>query len=141
LRALIAAAPSWAVWTLRDRAPSPSLAKGAACLVGDAGHPVLPFLAQGAAMAIEDAAVLANALPGPDRFRRLEIETGLAAYAAARRGRTQRVFAAARSNAFAYHLPRPLAWLRDRRIGMLGPHGMRQRYSWLYDWRLPRQTP
>ncbi len=136
---LMRAAPSWAVWTLRDRAPSPWLAKGAACLVGDAAHPLLPFLAQGAALAIEDAETLAQALPPPERFERPLIEAGLKAYAEARAARTQAVFKAARANAFAYHLPEPLAWLRDRRIAALGPDGMRQRYSWLYDWRTPAQ--
>lgn len=137
LRDLMALAPSWAVWTLRDRAPSPFLAKWTAALVGDAAHPVLPFMAQGAAMAVEDAAVLAAALPPPERFGRFEIEAGLSAYARARSRRVHAVFQAGRSNAFAYHLAGPLAWLRDKRIGKLGPDGMRQRYSWLYDWRMP----
>lgn len=141
LRALIEAAPNWTVWTLRDRAPSLRLAKGAAALVGDAAHPLLPFLAQGAAMAIEDAAVLAAALPSPDAFSGPAIEAGLAAYAAARASRVYAVFKAARSNAFVYHLPAPAAWLRDRRIAAIGPDGMRRRYAWLYDWRAPAVRP
>jgi len=135
LRDLIGAAPGWAVWTLRDRSPSTILAKGAAALVGDAAHPVLPFMAQGAAMAIEDAAVLAHALPSPENFKAPAIEAGLAAYARAREARIHAVFKAGRANAFAYHLGGPMAWLRDARIAQLGPEGMRRRYSWLYDWR------
>ncbi len=137
LRDLMQQAPSWAVWTLYDRAPSPYLAKKDAALVGDAAHPLVPFLAQGAAMAIEDAAVLAASLPAPDAIRRTAIEAGVKAYARARGPRVNAVYKAARANAFNYHLPRPLAWLRDRRMAQLGPDGMRQRYSWLYDWRAP----
>ncbi len=137
LQELIGLAPRWDVWTLRDRSPSPWLARGASALVGDAAHPVLPFLAQGAAMAIEDAAVLAASLPPPEALTREAIEKGLAAYARARIARVARVYKAARDNAFAYHLPQPLARLRDWRIRQLGADGMRQRYSWLYDWRAP----
>lgn len=137
LRELIRQAPDWAVWTLHDRAPSPCLARKAVALVGDAAHPVLPFLAQGAAMAIEDAAVLASALPTPEAMTRASIEAGLRTYAQARGPRVHAVFKAARANAFNYHLPKPLAWLRDRRMAQLGADGMRQRYSWLYDWRTP----
>ncbi len=137
LQELIDLAPRWDVWTLRDRSPSPRLAKGCAALVGDAAHPVLPFLAQGAAMAIEDAALLAASLPPPDALTRPAVEKGLAAYARARAARVSRVYKAARDNAFNYHLPQPLARLRDWRIRQLGADGMRQRYSWLYDWRAP----
>ncbi len=137
LRELMQQAPSWAVWTLRDRAPSPFLARKAAALIGDAAHPVLPFLAQGAAMAVEDAAVLALCVPSAEASNRGAIEAALARYAGMRAARVNRVYKAARANAFNYHLPPVLAWLRDRRMARLGPDGMRQRYSWLYDWRVP----
>jgi salicylate hydroxylase len=140
LQDLIGLAPRWDVWTLRDRSPSPRLARGRAALVGDAAHPVLPFLAQGAAMAIEDAAVLAASLPPPEALTPPALEQSLAAYARARAARVDRVYKAARDNAFNYHLPRPLAQLRDWRIRQLGADGMRQRYSWLYDWRAPPET-
>jgi salicylate hydroxylase len=135
LRKLIAAAPSWAVWTLRDRSPALRLADGSVALVGDAAHPLLPFLAQGAAMAIEDAEVLAASLPRPAGLTAESAAAGLRAYAETRAARVHRVFSAARANAFAYHLPAPFSWARDLRLASLGPDGMRQRYSWLYDWR------
>lgn len=137
LGALIAAAPGWAVWSLRDRIPAVRLAEGPLAVVGDAAHPVLPFLAQGAAMAIEDAEVLARSLPAPEKLTTASAAEGLARYAAERAQRVHRVFKAARENAFAYHLSGPLAALRDWRIRSLGADGMRQRYSWLYDWRAP----
>jgi salicylate hydroxylase len=136
LRDLMAAAPQWSVWTLRDRAPAASLAKGHMALVGDAAHPLLPFLAQGAAMAIEDAAVLADCLPESANLSAGAIEQGLRRYADRRAARVSKVYAAARSNASVYHLPTALAWFRDRRMAQLGADGMRQRYSWLYDWRI-----
>jgi salicylate hydroxylase len=135
LRDLMALAPSWSVWTVRDRAPAVRLVNGPLALVGDAAHPVLPFLAQGAAMAIEDAEVLAAALPPPEEMTAASAAKSFTAYAAARAPRVHRTFEAARRNAFAYHAPGPLAWVRDWRIGSLGPDGMRKRYSWLYDWR------
>jgi salicylate hydroxylase len=137
LRDLMDQAPAWSVWNLFDRAPSPYLAKGLAALAGDAAHPLLPFLAQGAAMAIEDAAVLAAQLPQPEAASRTAMVRGLKAYAAMRGPRISRVFKTARANASAYHLPPMLAWFRDRRMASLGPDGMRQRYDWLYDWRSP----
>ncbi len=138
LRDLIGLAPAWSVWTVRDRMPAVRLAHGPLALVGDAAHPLLPFLAQGAAMAIEDAEVLAASLPPPGELTAASGATALAAYARARAARVHKVFEASRANAAAYHLPGPLAWFRDRRIARLGPDGMRQRYSWLYDWRADR---
>jgi salicylate hydroxylase len=135
LRDLMGLAPAWSVWTVRDRMPAVRLAHGPVALVGDAAHPVLPFLAQGGALAIEDAEILAQSLPGPRDLTAASAEKGLMSYARARASRVQRVFEAARQNAFAYHLPGPLAWFRDRRISRLGPDGMLQRYAWLYDWR------
>ena len=69
-------------------------------LLGDAAHPMLPFLAQGAAMAIEDAAVLADSLArSPD-----DPAAAMRRYERARRRRTARVQRAARSNGRIYHL-------------------------------------
>jgi salicylate hydroxylase len=135
LRDLMKSAPDWSVWTLHDRATSPYFTKGGTALIGDAAHPLMPFLAQGAAMAIEDAAVLADAIPAPENVTRASLEAGLRAFVSKRAPRVREVFKAARANALSYHLPAPLAWLRDRRMAQLGPEGMRQRYTWLYDWR------
>ncbi len=136
LRDLMASAPQWSVWTLRDRSPAALIAKGRMALVGDAAHPLLPFLAQGAALSIEDAAVLADCMPPVEDARATTIEQGLRRYADQRAARVRKVYATARTNASIYHMPAPLAWFRDRRMAQLGPDGMRQRYSWLYDWRI-----
>jgi salicylate hydroxylase len=59
-RDLVAAVSDWQVWSLYDLAPLAAWSRGPITLLGDAAHPVPPFLAQGAALAIEDAAILAQ---------------------------------------------------------------------------------
>lgn len=129
LRALLAAPPEWLLWSLYDL-PAARMAKGRLALLGDAAHPVLPFLAQGAALAIEDAAVLARALDAePD------IAAALRAYERARLPRVRRVQDAARRNGAAYHASGVAAFVRNRVMAHLGPEGMAERYAWLYGWR------
>ena len=77
--ALLAAVEDCFLWGLFDHAPLPRWTAGRLALLGDACHPMLPFLAQGATMALEDAWVLAAALD-----RAADPGEGLAAYAAAR---------------------------------------------------------
>ena len=122
---------SWLVWSLAERPVARPIARGRVALLGDAAHPVLPFLAQGAALAIEDAAVLARCLaahPVPD---------ALAAYAKLRRSRVRRVQSAARANGRTYHAGGITAFLRNAVMGRLGADGMRERYAWLYGWTPP----
>jgi salicylate hydroxylase len=137
LAALARAAQGWQVWSLFDRPPA-AMAKGRVCLIGDAAHPVLPFLAQGAGLAIEDAGMLAARLPSalvsPEPG---EVSRALAGFAAARRARVTRVQEAGRSNGRMYHAGFPLALARDLVLRQLGESGLRRRYDWLYGWRLP----
>ncbi len=97
---LIAKTPADACfkWGLFDRDPLPHWSKGRVTLLGDAAHPMLPFLAQGAAMAIEDAAVLARMLD-----RHSDVEAAFAAYEQARLPRTSWVQAQSRQNQKLYH--------------------------------------
>jgi salicylate hydroxylase len=81
---------------LYERDPLPSWTSGAVTLLGDACHPMLPFMAQGAGMAIEDAVVLGRALAGVADHGR--IEEALQAYEAARLERTARIQIASRGN-------------------------------------------
>jgi salicylate hydroxylase len=100
-------------------------------LLGDAAHPVLPFLAQGAALAIEDAAVLAAEITAhPD-----DLVQGLRAYEARRRGRATRVQRAAQQTGRIYHRGAD-AFLRDTAMRMLGGERLLQRYDWIYNWRV-----
>lgn len=96
-------------WALHDRPPMPRWSKGAVTLLGDACHPMLPFMAQGAVAAIEDAAVLAACLASGS-----DAAGSLARYEALRRARTAHIQAQARRNAKLFHLSGLPAWLRDR---------------------------
>jgi salicylate hydroxylase len=101
-----------------------------AAILGDAAHPTLPFLAQGASMALEDAWVLAESLARHD-----SLAAGLAAYQAARKPRTTRIVAAATTNARLYHLsglPRLIGHSGLRLLGRLSPGAILARYDWLY---------
>src|SRR5208337_1529296 len=85
-RKLLAAASNWRAWPLYRRPALGSFSLGRIALVGDAAHPMVPFLAQGAAQAIEDAGALGAALAGAD-----DIPAALAAYSRARVARATRV--------------------------------------------------
>jgi salicylate hydroxylase len=133
LRALIAVPDRWQKWALFDRPSGRPRPQGPVTLIGDAAHPMLPFLAQGGAMAIEDAAVLAHCLAHETR----EVEHALRAYESQRRGRVARAQREARRNAWRYHLAGPLAFARDRVLGAMGGERLLQRYDWLYGFAPP----
>ncbi|MFO1202679.1 MAG: FAD-dependent monooxygenase [Tabrizicola sp.] len=108
-----------------------SMGQGGAALLGDAAHPTLPFLAQGASMGLEDAWVLTEALSRHDTPA-----AALAAYQAARKPRTTRIVAAANANARAFHLsglPRLIGHTGLRLLGQISPGTMLSRFDWLYD--------
>jgi salicylate hydroxylase len=129
-RDLLRAASDWRKWPLADRDCVASFVSGRVALIGDAAHPMLPFLAQGAAQAIEDASVLGEVL-----VRGQNIEAGLRAYQEKRLPRVTRVQKESRRQATIYHLGGPAAFLRDAALRALGPEKMLARYDWLYDAR------
>jgi salicylate hydroxylase len=96
---------------------------------------MLPFAAQGAGMAIEDAAVLANALSDSAGENTANIPAALQRYGRLRRARVLRVQRTARLSGYIYHLTGPMALARDLAIRALGPHRMLARQDWIYDWR------
>ncbi|MDD8024770.1 MAG: FAD-dependent monooxygenase [Paracoccaceae bacterium] len=101
-----------------------------AAILGDAAHPTLPFLAQGAVMALEDAWVLAEALASHDSD-----DAALAAYQAMRRPRCARVVEAANKNARNYHLSglsRAVGHLGLRLVSSLAPAQLIGRFDWVY---------
>ena len=107
-----------------------TLPQGAVAILGDAAHPTLPFLAQGASMGLEDAWVLAESLARHDTTA-----AALAAYQAVRKPRTTRIVAAANGNARAYHLsglPRLVGHTGLRLLGRISPGTMLARFDWLY---------
>ncbi len=106
-------------WALHDRAPMARWGEGAVTLLGDACHPTLPFMAQGTAMAIEDAAVLAGCLAAND-----DLAAGLQRYESLRRRRTARVQNGSRRNAKLFHLTGFKAWLRNQAAKRAGGRTM-----------------
>jgi salicylate hydroxylase len=132
VRDLLAAAGKWLRWPLAERPALARWTKGPISLLGDAAHPMLPFLAQGAAQAIEDAAALARALAACDT-----VEQGLAAYEKARLPRALRVQAQSHRQALIYHLSGPAAVVRDLAMRYLGPARLLDSYEWLYQPQAP----
>lgn len=128
---IIDEAPLLLRWALYDRPPLAKWQDGRAVLLGDACHPMLPFLAQGAVMAIEDAFILAREVS-----RGASLSSSLAAYEAQRKPRASRVQATARQNASLFH--------RSNAIFQLGTYGpmwtagkflpgvVHGRHDWLY---------
>jgi salicylate hydroxylase len=132
VREFLAVPDNWRKWALYDHPPFDQWGKGPVTLLGDAAHPMLPFLAQGAAMAIEDAAVLTdNMARRPD-----DLPAAMRRYEAARRRRTARVQRAARSNGRVYHLTAAEAVARNLFLRLIGGKMLLRRYNWLYDWRV-----
>ena len=130
-RDLLRAAAEWSAWALHDL-PARRMGSGRVALLGDAAHPSLPFLAQGGAMAIEDAAVLAAEIArSPD-----DTEASLRNYEKARLARVRRVQDVARRNGRIYHAGGITRLARNLAMRRLGPDGMRDGYAWIYGWRL-----
>ncbi len=126
-RSLIAAPAQWRAWPLYHRPPIPSFSLGRVALVGDAAHPMVPFLAQGAAQAIEDAGALGRILA-----QVTDIPAALSMYSCNRVARAGRVQREALKLGRIYHMSGPLAFARDATMHLLGTRRMIERYDWLY---------
>ena len=132
VRDLLGIPERWLKWALAERAASKRWGRDQITLLGDAVHPMLPFLAQGAAMAIEDAHVLANRLSeNPEN-----LPQAMRVYEADRRPRTAKIQRAARSNGKIYQYSGPDAAARNLVMQMLGGTRIRNRYDWVYNWRV-----
>lgn len=123
-------ADDWRRWPLYDTRPLDRWSVGHVTLLGDAAHPVLPFLAQGGALAIEDAETLALALR-----TRQDPASAIAHYERVRRPRATRVQRASRRNGLIYHLPLPASLARDLTLGASPPHRIMALYDWIYGWK------
>ena len=135
-RMMIGAVDQWRKWALFTVPDGSEWVDGPIALLGDAAHAMLPFAAQGAAMAIEDAAVLAKCLAeaGPENPQ--GIPAALKRYARMRRPRVARIQRAARQAGRIYHLTGPAALARDLVIRAMGAKRLLARQNWIYDWRV-----
>ncbi|HWI81268.1 FAD-dependent monooxygenase [Ramlibacter sp.] len=132
LQQLVAAMPGWRLWALQDRPPLRSasqMASGRIALLGDAAHPMRPYLAQGAGMAIEDAAELGRLLAGV-KDQPEQVPAALRTYAENRWQRCARVQARAERNGRIFHATGLVRWGRDLSLRLLGERLLDQ--PWLY---------
>ena len=126
-------------WALYDRAPLESWTQGRTALLGDAAHPMLPFMAQGAAMAVEDSWVLARELSQSER----SAAQSLRAYHNIRSARTAKAQATSRANMSRFHQRTLLGklatygpmWL----AGKIAPKAVHKRMDWLYKFDVTKE--
>lgn len=132
-KSLLSIPDSWLKWALCGVDGTGPWTHGRLALLGDAAHGMLPFAAQGAGMAIEDAAVLADCLkpgsqdPGAD----------LRHYETRRKARVVKVQRTAAANGRIYHLAGPLAFARDNVMRLTPPASLGSRMDWIYGWKPP----
>lgn len=125
----LASVPAWRQWALHDRVPvsgASDMAQGRVALLGDAAHPMRPYLAQGAGMAIEDAQALAQCLSAGN----VTVRAQLQAYAEQRWARNARVQARAIRNGRIFHAQGAVALGRNLSMRLLG--GRLMDVPWLY---------
>lgn len=132
-RMMIGAVDGWRKWALFAMRDGGVWNKGPIALLGDASHAMLPFAAQGAGMAIEDAAVIAKCLESSPT----NPTAAFAQYAGLRGPRVTRVQRTARKNGQRYHLGGPVGFARDQVIRVLGGSRLLSQQDWIYDWRMP----
>jgi salicylate hydroxylase len=132
LQDLVRAAASWRLWALHERPPlrsAQAMAHGRVALLGDAAHPMRPYLAQGAGMAIEDAQELGRCLAMASE-RIADVPTVLRRYALNRWERCTRAQRQAERNGRIFHATGPVQWGRDLSLRLLGERLLDQ--PWLY---------
>lgn len=131
IRSLISQIEDWRKWSLNQLPRLKKWSSHRIVLLGDAAHPVLPFLAQGGALAIEDAQTLANALAASDASPAPALRT----YEAKRMKRAAAVQIASQRMGRIYHLSGPMALARNLVLRASLPGRLLARYDWLYHYR------
>ena len=135
IETVLATASQTHIWGLYDRTPKRQWAKERLVLIGDAAHPILPFMAQGAALAIEDAAVLADKLTHPR-----PIDAALKQFEADRKPRVNRVYQMVQKNRKMFHASTLCARLHRAilyRAAGLMPFAVQNRLDKIYNWKPP----
>lgn len=131
-KAILAPPSAWTRSPIMTLDPNGAWTGGPVALLGDAAHTVPPYLAQGAAFAMEDAVTLATSLARrPD-----DLSAALEDYRTARFHRTRRLSAAATQAGRIYHMGRATSWTRNLALTIAGPL-LLHRYDWIYRWQPP----
>jgi salicylate hydroxylase len=134
VQALIAGTEQVFKWALFDRPPLENWTRGRVTLLGDAAHPMLPYMAQGASQSIEDAFILASCLAADREHPQRAIEE----YAARRRDRTDSVQAASREASRVVRLTDPAEVLaRNARLAE-SPEAPVARFDWIWSYDVER---
>ena len=131
-RQLLTRPTSWKRWSTADRDPVDHWGRGRSTLLGDAAHPMLQYLAQGACMALEDAVTLREAL----RARDLDLAAGFRLYEEKRIVRTARLVYMAREMGRIYHASGVARLVRNSLWKDRTPERFYDALEWLYGWRV-----
>lgn len=126
-RSVIGTASQFRRWSIYEAPLLPFWGKGSVTLLGDAAHGMFPFIAQGAASALEDAVTLGEKLGGAE-----DTAAALRAYERLRLPRTRQMQSAARNVGRIYHLHRPWSHGRDAVIERIGGAGLMRQNEWIY---------
>jgi 2-polyprenyl-6-methoxyphenol hydroxylase-like FAD-dependent oxidoreductase len=132
LTALLQTPDDWRQWPAADRAPATRWGDGPVTLLGDAAHPALPYLAQGAVMALEDAVVLGHCIASEPTMAQ-----AFRAYERQRSPRVARLARLSRRQGRIYHLSGPLRLARNAAMSAMPPNLFLRQLDWLYSWTGP----
>ena len=124
----LGAVTGWQKWSLAEPVTLKNWTRGPVALLGDAAHAMLPFFAQGGAMALEDAAVLAQCVAASCQ----DLPEAFEQYAKARQTRVARVQAASSANGRIFHMSGPAALARDTALRLMPQALLQARFDWLY---------
>jgi salicylate hydroxylase len=128
LASLLSQPARWTAWPLWRLQSVPAWRRGKVVLLGDAAHASLPFLAQGAAMALEDAVSLGDAVA-----READLSDALNSYIAQRQARTKRVQSASALMAHVDHAGGALRWARNKLLSWRAPSSTLETLAWIYE--------
>jgi len=133
LAEILQAPQSWLKWAAAGHPPTQTWSFRNAILIGDAIHPALPYLAQGAAMALEDAVCMASF------YKNFHQKKGhpIADFADTRVNRTSKIVATSKQQGSIYHMRNPQRLARNAFLRFTSPEMQLKRLSWLYSWSAP----
>lgn len=130
-KSLFTACDEWSAWPVLTTKFHRAWSRDKAVMIGDAAHGMVPFAAQGAGLAIEDSAVLANCVKtyGANQQAFKQFETS-------RFNRTRKVEKLAKTNGELFHMGFPFSTVRNIGMGFVSAERLLERQSWIYDWRI-----
>lgn len=123
----------WSIWPVMKCPPLKKWSNGNVVAIGDAAHGIVPFAAQGAVMALEDAIVLASNLKNIKNTK-----SAFKAYERTRRPRIKKITKLSNGNGDLYHMGIPFNFVRDFILSKTSPPKLLSRQHWIYKWEPPK---